>query len=388
MYEPIGEEAVDVVPVKPRRRKRAAAGGGKKVAVVALIILLLAIVALAIALPIVLTRRTQQNALRDANGNLIPNASTGAQRSLITGPGASANGTPNGIPNGASNVAPNTATDPNGGIGGSNPGSAFAVAPVNPDRNTGSNVFCYRNPITGQFMDGAYLATGGTSTEDGTTRTEVESCGSGSTMFLVTSQLVICNSPCLTPSWQALDQGIIEMPIWNQQYVCRGDQVYENRLSPRFTFYFRFAGFVQEQRITRCDTNDAWWVPNIELRYCQSQEIVACQLSSLARVVPRGIPTDVPGLPAAGVSTVPRPVCRMNGAVLESYFATGVITNSYVWELIRFVDQVQVTLCNQRQIPTAPRLMIFVDDMVPCPLDVTANCNIAAGILLTSTPTA
>lgn len=381
-YEPIGEETLEladeIVPVKPRRKRKhstasRSSGPGRVVAIVALVVLLMAIVACAIALPIVLTRKTQQNALRNADLSVNPNAANGgAGRSGSAAASSSAGGS-------ASNSA-STQQSGNGNSGaasgGANPGSAFAVAPVSPDRNTGSNVYCYRSPSTGEMLPGAFLLTGESSNEDGIQRSQVQSCGTGSKMYLSSSQLVLCKTPCLTPSWMAVENGMIAPPIWNQQYVCRGDQVYENRLTPRYSFYWRYAGFVQEQLITRCDSDDAWWIPNIELRFCQEQEIVACQVSSLNRAKSRGSPVVLHNVPS-GTSQKPRPVCRLRGSKIDAFWATGVSVNKYVWTRVRFMDMAEVTECADRN---GKKKFIFVDDIVPCPPQIASGCSAASSL--------
>jgi len=253
-----------------------------------------------------------------------------------------------------------------------------ALAPVGPNLNTGDNVFCYKSAATGEMLPGAFRKTGVTSNEDGLSRSEVRSCGSGSTMMLLDAQLVACTTPCLMPAWLALQNGLIQAPIWTQPYVCRGDQVYENRMSSRYTFYWRYAGFVEEQLITRCDSNDAWWVPNVELSFCQPNMEVACQVSNLNRATPKGVPVLVPGLPA-GTSQVPRPVCQSmldptGVRVLQPLWATGAVTNSFIFTRMRFMDQVETVPCTNRAQPAS---WIFVDDIVPCPDATIAAC--AAG---------
>jgi hypothetical protein len=250
--------------------------------------------------------------------------------------------------------------------------------------NTGDNVFCYKSAATGDILPGAFRKTGVTSNEDGLARSEVRSCGSGSTMMLLDAQLVACQTLCQMPAWLALQNGLIQAPIWTQPYVCRGDQVYENRMSSRYTFYWRYAGFVEEQLITRCDSNDAWWVPNVELSFCQPNMDVSCQVANLNRAAPKGVPVLVPGLPA-GTSQVPRPVCqsRLNSKgvrEIRPHWATGAVTNSFIFTRMRFMDQVETVRCSDR---TQPPKWIFVDDIVPCPESAIASCT--AGPTTTTT---
>lgn len=354
-YEPFAQDPLEeeAIPVKRRTRrssraKKAGGGAGRTLAIVLLVLLAVAIVVLAITLPIVFTRRMQQNA---ANGRTLAEAQAGQPASGASGPA----GAP--VP-GSSMVNPSL----DAGVA--------AVNPAGPNLNTGDDVFCYRSPATGQMLDGAFRKTGAVSEEDGISRTEVQSCGSGSKMFVLTSALVTCQSPCQTPAWMAVSQGLIDTPIWNQPYVCRGDQVYDNRMSARYTFYWRYAGYVEEQLITRCDTNDAWWVPNLELRYCTADQVSQCQLAALNRVVPKGNPVLVPGVPAGTVQT-PRPVCQNINNQVQSFFATGVSSNSYVWTRARFMDQIEVTSCQNR---TGDKSWISVDEVLACPPAVAAAC--------------
>ncbi len=370
-----------------RRSKKAAGGGGagRTAAIVLMVVLLVVVVALAIALPVVFTRRMQQNAANAAAATAGRSASdpgtgaAGAGAGAAAGVnGASASGTPAGLP-----VAGATPGDPASvpGVAGSG-----VLAPVGPNLNTGDDVFCYKSATTGEVLPGAFRKTGVKATDDGLARSEVRSCGSGSTLFLLDSQLVSCQQPCLTPVWLAVQNGLIQAPIWTQQYVCRGDQVYENRMSSRYTFYWRFAGFVEEQLITRCDSNDAWWVPNIELSYCTTPMQTSCQVSNLNRATPKGVPVLVPGLPA-GTSQTPRTVCRSRlnkegVRVVRPSWATGAVTNSFVFTRMRFMDQVEVVPCSDRA--KAPR-WIYVDDIVPCADGVADTC--AAGATAVSSTT-
>jgi hypothetical protein len=63
----------------------------------------------------------------------------------------------------------------------------------------------------------------------------------------------------------------------------------------RFTFYWRFAGFVEEQLISQCDGDDSWWVPNIELSYCRPEQKVQCQVADLNRAKSKAAPVLVQG---------------------------------------------------------------------------------------------
>ncbi len=86
----------------------------------------------------------------------------------------------------------------------------------------------------------------------------------------------------------------------------------------------------------------------------------------------------MPGLPA-GTSQTPRTVCRSrlnsNGVrVVRASWATGAVTNSFVFSRMRFMDQVEVVPCNDRA--KAAR-WIYVDDIVPCADGVADTC--AAG---------
>ncbi len=217
-------------------------------------------------------------------------------------------------------------------------------------------------------------------------------------MSLLESQLVACTVPCMTPVWMAVQNGLIAKPIWEEPTVCRGDQVYENRgltggSGSRYTFYWRYAGFVEEQLISQCDSDDAWWVPNIELSYCTSEQKVKCETRNLNRLKPKGSPTLVQGWKRklgpkdflnlflkkkkkksstgvpAGTSQKARAVCvripdSATGArVRQPFWATGVTTNSFVLSRFRFMDQIEVVPCNNR---TAPAQFVPVDDLRLC----------------------
>ncbi len=99
--------------------------------------LLIAIVVLAITLPIVFTRRTQQEA---ANA-----AAAGRSASGVSGPSGSPAGTP---------VIGSNPVNP-GDVAGTN-----VLAPVGPNLNTGDDVFCYKSASTGAFLPGAFRKTG------------------------------------------------------------------------------------------------------------------------------------------------------------------------------------------------------------------------------------
>jgi type II secretory pathway pseudopilin PulG len=291
-----------------RSKKGAAAGGaGRTVGIVVLVVLLVAIVVLAIALPIVFTRRTQQDA---ANAAAAGRAATSG-----TSGTSGAAGTPAGTP-----VLGSNPVDP-GDVASQGSLGQGLLAPVGPNLNTGNDVFCYKSASTGEILPGAFRKTGVKSRdENDIERVEVKaflpmfflllltcllcqvrSCGSGSIMSLLESQLVVCSVPCFTPVWLAVKNGILVRPIWEEPIVCRGDQVYENRgltggSGSRYTFYWRFAGFVEEQLISQCDGDSAWWVPNVELSYCNVDQKVKCETANLNRAKPKGTPLLVQGM--------------------------------------------------------------------------------------------
>ena len=169
-----------------------------------------------------------------------------------------------------------------------------------------------------------------------------------------------------------MQEGLIKPPIWKQQYVCRGDQVYINMMEPRFTFYFRYAGFVEEQLITRCDSHDAWYVPNAELRYCTPKEEVNCEMGKLGLHHLDAPPKIVEGVPA-GTASNPRPVCALDGeGNIKAHYATGAASNLWTWSKFRWSDQLEIVPCNNH---TAEKTWIEVDTVEPCPSGFVSACD-------------
>ena len=388
-YEPLGEEPFDgeQIPVKPRRRRpkksRSAGGPGRSVAIVFLVLLVVAIVAVAITVPIVMTRRTQQPAASDPNNRNGGNGRSASSSSSSNGASQDPSTAPSqtGAPGFAAELNQadplNDPNDPAPGALVDNPAAGFgAVDPVGPNRNTGADVFCYKS-ADGSTMQGAFRLTGEVSTSDGLHRSQVKSCGSGSKMFVLTSQLSKCSSECLTPVWMAVQDGIVKPPIWKEQYVCRGDQVYLNRnvetQTPRYTFYWRYAGFVEEQLITRCDSNEGWYVPNGELRYCTPKEKVDCQMAVLNghEDVTEETPKILEGVPA-GTASNPRPVCVERDGEIRAFYATGPASNLWAWSKFRFADEVEVVPCSNHSAPTH---WVMVDDITVCPAGMSSACD-------------
>lgn len=312
-YLPIQDEVLEesVNVSKQRRTKRSSTRkkrGGKGKAVVLLGLLVLAVVAvvLAIVLPIMLTGPTNPNAAR--SGLVVPSPTA-----LVAADGTT-------IP----------------------PVSASPAAPV--AGGATEQIFCYRT-ASGVLMQGGLRKTGTQRTSLNVLQDLVESCGSGNTFYVTSARLEACAETCATPIWLATSQGALTTPVWDQDFVCQGNQVFINTKTAQSSFYFRYGAVVRETLVTECDTDKGWFVPDQELRQCQKSESEACNAKNIARTTARSAQPSVVQVSDFGNVIRAGALC-VSPNVDVAIKATGVVRSRFVWWRLMRVNEAQAHSCN------------------------------------------
>lgn len=329
-------------------------GKAKAALLLGLLVLVLALIALAIALPIVLSRSNNSAAARSGVGVPPPTTSTSSSSG---GGGRSNNGdvfTP------MSFISPTGWQFP--------PSSGAAPSPpMGPDVNTGSNVFCYKN-AQGQQLGGGLLQLGVTDSIT-PSMVQVQSCESGNTFFVSQSNLVLCSARCQTPVWQAAQQGLIQPALASQEFICQNGQVFMNARQTQQSFYLKYSAIQPETLVAECTSDNAFWVPNVEMVQCTPEQTSTCNAQNLARIIPRGVPIIRAGTPSSVVIHA-GPICRTKNSVTRTWKSTGFTRNRFVWWRLKHVNEAEVRSCDG----TGPIRWIDVTELSTCSSAAAAGC--------------
>ncbi len=171
----------------------------------------------------------------------------------------------------------------------------------------------------------------------------------------------------MLPPW-ASAAGLATAPIWQQDFVCQGSQVFLNTKSAQNSFYFTYGATVRETLVQECDTNRGWWVADQELRVCQTAESEACNSKNAARTTPRTAPVIMADAVVGSVLR-PGPLCIRNSEVALK--TTGVVQNRFIWWRLMRVNEAAVTLCNGT---AASSPWVDVKTIVQCTDAARATC--------------
>jgi len=382
-YEPLSEapllpeEGAKTRKSRTSRKKRSSSSSSKAGLVLVVLAVLVIGVVLAITLPLVLKKPHPASvSSRSApSNNRAASLDAGPATTMPAAVAASVAAT-------ASNLGP---IPPAGQLaGGPLAGNAIDVLArgAAPNLNIG-DIYCYTRqmgplgsaaqhvlPISSlRFMEGSFRKTGAVEKVDGIIRAQVESCGSGALFYLRNDRLEKCDAVCQTPQWKAVDEGTMQEPLYAQENVCQGTNIYVNTKTTRNTFYLKYASFVMETLVTGCDNNQGYYVPVRELRLCTDKEVNMCEQRNSVRTVPTGPVVLIEGsLPETPVER--GPLCLRKGG--DPLFSTGITRNKFVFSSLKNIIQVQVTRCDgtPAEVP-----WVLTTDVVACSTADVATCK-------------